>query len=69
MDCHSGQSLPHDAVHAGRDKDGAPLYVARAFHEGDLLPAKVSPTHRCAYVPWGGGEHRKDNFQVIIRCV
>lgn len=66
VDCHNGNSVPHDAVRAGKDKDGATLYVGRAYHEGDLLPAKVSPTHRCAYVPWGGGEHPKNQFQVLV---
>lgn len=66
VDVHSGQQIPHDAVRAGKDKDGATLYVARAHHEGDLIPGKASPTHRCAYVAWGGGEHPKNNFQVLI---
>lgn len=65
VECHGGH-IPHDAVHAGKDKDGGTLYVGRAHHEDDLLPAKVSQTHGGAYVPWGGQEHFKHHFQVSI---
>lgn len=64
MQGHCGD--PEGAVHAGKDKDGATLYVGRAHHEGDLLPAKVSYTHGGAYVAWGGKEYFKNHFQVSL---
>lgn len=57
--------VPSDAVRAGVDKSGEPLFVGRAFHEGDVVPAKVVPSHGGAYVPWGGKEHKKDYYEVL----
>lgn len=59
-------SVPHNAVKVGVDKDGSPIYAGRAFHEGDLLPAKVSPSHGGAFVAWGGGEHSKFEYEVGV---
>lgn len=62
--CNSGDPLPRGAVHVGMDKGGDRLYVGRAFHEGDLLPAKVNPSHSSAYVCWGGLEHAMSHYEV-----
>lgn len=56
--------IPAGAVVAGKDTDGSKLYVGRAFHEGDLIPAKVAPAHGGAFVPYGGGEHSKFEYEV-----
>lgn len=37
------------AIRAGRDSDGHIIYVGRAFHENDLLPAKVIPDKQMAF--------------------
>ncbi|XP_049946038.1 natterin-3-like isoform X1 [Schistocerca serialis cubense] len=58
-------SIPDGAVRAGHDKDGGPIFVGRAFHEGDMLPAKVVPNKGGAYVAWGGGEHSKEEYEVL----
>ncbi|XP_054280246.1 calcium-binding protein P-like [Macrosteles quadrilineatus] len=63
--CEPGE-IPQNAVYAGRDKDGGPLYAGRAYHGGDLLPAKIAPSHHKAYVPWGGKEHEVNQFEVLI---
>uniref|UniRef100_A0A2S2QWD2 Uncharacterized protein n=1 Tax=Sipha flava TaxID=143950 RepID=A0A2S2QWD2_9HEMI len=63
--CDSGDPLPRGAVHVGMDKSGDRLYAGRAFHEGDLLPAKINPSHSTAYVCWGGMEHAMSHFEVI----
>lgn len=67
--------MPPGAIEAGRDIDGSPLYVGRAYHEGDLIPAKVVASRRIAYVPHGGREHAKHDFEVLcngdvswVRC-
>lgn len=57
-------AVPHDAVVAGHDIDGSPIYVGRAYHEGDLIPAKVIPSKQIAYVPHGGQEHPKQEYHV-----
>ncbi|KAL1452720.1 hypothetical protein WDU94_006924 [Cyamophila willieti] len=63
--CCSGE-VPPGAVKVGRDADGGRLYLGRAWHSGDLLPAKVAPSHGGAFVPWGGSEHSKFEFEVLV---
>lgn len=54
-------------VTGGRDCDGSTIYVGRAFHDGDMLPAKVIPDKGVAYVCHGGEEHPKDEFEVNVK--
>lgn len=42
-------ALPQHAIYAGNDCDGSAIYVGRAHHEGELLPAKVIPSKNVAY--------------------
>lgn len=59
--------MPESAITGGRDVDGCTIYVGRAFHEGDLLPAKVvCPDKSVAYVCHNGEEHPKEDFEVSI---
>lgn len=62
--CSSGTPVPFGAITAGRDIDGSPLYVGRAFHEGENISAKV--TRDRAYVAHGGREHFKHDFEVLV---
>jgi len=61
----SGSNIVPGTIFAGRDADGDDIYVGRAYHEGDLLPAKVIPNKSCAYVPFGGQEHVKYDFELL----
>ncbi|XP_020292377.1 natterin-3-like [Pseudomyrmex gracilis] len=61
------QSLPQNAVVGGRDSDGSTIYVGRAYHEGDMLPAKVIPDKNVAYVCHNGEEHPKDEFEILCQ--
>ena len=56
--------MPPTAVVGGRDIDGSTIYVGRAYHEGDMLPAKVIPDRNVAYVCHNGEEHPKHDFEV-----
>ncbi|KAJ6220619.1 hypothetical protein RDWZM_006431 [Blomia tropicalis] len=60
-----GGHIPHHAVLAGYDKDGSPLYVGRAHHRGDVIPGKISPSHRVLYIPYGGKEHHVSHYEVL----
>lgn len=60
----AGQNLPETAVTGGRDIDGSTIYVGRAFHDGDMIPAKVIPDKNIAYVCHNGEEHQKHDFEV-----
>lgn len=34
------ESLPEGAILAGHDQDQSPMYIGRAWHEGDQLPGE-----------------------------
>lgn len=53
------------AIRAGRDADGCNIYVGRAFHENDLLPAKIIPDKQLAFVSFDGCEIPKTEFEVL----
>ena len=59
--------VPKDAVNGGWDANsGEPLFVGRAHHGGALIVGKVHPSHRCIYVPFGGGEHKHQDYEVLV---
>lgn len=57
--------LPEGAVLAGHDVDNAQIYVGRAWHGGDQLPAKVIPSKNACYVAYGGQEVAKDSYEIL----
>ncbi|KAJ6643770.1 hypothetical protein Bhyg_08735 [Pseudolycoriella hygida] len=57
--------VPDGAILAGNDVDGSPIYVGKAFHDGDLIPAKVIPSKNVAYVSYNGVEVQKHQFEVL----
>ncbi len=59
----AGGELPDGAFVGGFDS-GFDLYVARANHEGEIIPGKFIPAHGVAYVPWGGVEKAKEQYEV-----
>jgi len=61
-----GRNVPPHAVFAGVDSDGDQIFVGRAEHDGDLLPAKVIINKNCAYVCHGGHEYSKQSFEVLV---
>ncbi|XP_063216418.1 uncharacterized protein LOC134527556 [Bacillus rossius redtenbacheri] len=58
-------SVPDQAVRAGQDKDGSTIYLGRAFHNGDLIPAKIVPSKGLAFVSWGGEEVHVNTYEVL----
>ena len=40
-------------------------HIGRALHENDCVPGKVNCTHGVLYLPWGGGEHSKQQYEVL----
>lgn len=62
----AGGEIPPEAVVGGQD--GEAMYVARARHEGALLPGKLLVSHGVAYVPWGGAEHPHEEYEVLCGC-
>lgn len=56
--------VPPNAVQGGFDSSEQ-LYIARARHEGDLIPGKLHPSHGVTYIAWGGGEHGHNEYEVL----
>jgi hypothetical protein len=54
---------PAYAIQAGIDS-GSQLFVARAFHEGGMIPGKLHDGHSSAYVAYGGEEIPKAVYEV-----
>ncbi|XP_023024558.2 uncharacterized protein [Leptinotarsa decemlineata] len=65
VDTSAYGGVPSTALRGGVDVDGHVIYVGRAFHEGDWIPAKVIPGKNVAYIAYNGLEHAKDRFQVL----
>lgn len=57
-----GGEIPPNAVKGGHDNEDQ--YVGRARHEGALIPGKIVASHGVCYVPWGGVEHGKNEYEV-----
>lgn len=52
-------------VDAGHESDGKPLYHAVALVDGVAVPGKVGPHLKRALVPYGGGEHSREYYQIL----
>ena len=64
--CNLSEIIPtENLVWAGIDADGSKIFAGRAFHEGDLIPAKVIPRKSATYVCYGGKEILKEDFEVM----
>lgn len=59
----SGGSHAKFAVHAGLDS-GKKLYVARAHHNGGIVPGKLHIGHSSVYIPFDGKEVPKSSYEV-----
>lgn len=57
--------LPDGAILAGNDTDGSPIYVGRAHHAGDQVPAKILPSKQVGYIPFSGQEIPVHQYEVL----
>jgi hypothetical protein len=51
------------AVVGGSNHKGS-VYVARAEHNGEMIPGKLIPSFKSCYIAFNGGEVRKKEYQV-----
>jgi len=58
--CRDGE-IPADAVPIGADR-----FVARGYHEGEVIPGKVAVGHNVCYVPYGGQEVSVPKYEVLV---
>lgn len=61
-----GNSVPAGAFAGGHDLNDEVLYVGRAEHMNSLTPGKVNLSHETCYIAWGGREHGKSSFEVLV---
>ncbi|KAJ1946317.1 hypothetical protein FBU59_002057 [Linderina macrospora] len=67
ISCTNGH-IPPNAVQGGIEKDGKPLFVARAMYKGGLHPGKAGPHIQkggCA-IGWGHDEINVSEYQVLV---
>ncbi|XP_062131703.1 uncharacterized protein LOC133842565 [Drosophila sulfurigaster albostrigata] len=57
--------LPPFAIVAGYDSNRDPIYVARASHNGEVVPAKFIPNKKLAFISWAGKEITKNDFEIL----
>lgn len=61
----AADGVPEGAIMAGIDCDGTAIYIGKASHEDDVIPAKVLPAKESAYVCYGGEEFVKYELEVL----
>lgn len=62
----SDGNVPHGAVVAGNNEDGTEQYVGRVWHEGNIVPGKIVPIHKCCYFGWEGRESNHKQYEVLV---
>lgn len=62
----SGSKIPDNAIRAGYEENGRPLFIARAKMEGTWTPGKCSPNYDGAYIPYDGKELIVKDYDVLV---
>merc|ERR1719411_942669 len=65
VDASNGH-IPTGAVQGGFNEGNDPLYIGRARHEDSFAVGKINPDHGCCYIPYGGEEIAKEDYQVLV---
>jgi len=52
-------------VEGGRENDGTPLYIARAYYKEAVHPGKTSPNLNGAFIPHSGKEVEVKEYEVL----
>ncbi|KAG4077532.1 hypothetical protein HA402_002959 [Bradysia odoriphaga] len=64
----NGEYVESGGVHAGTDS-GNELFVARAYHEGAVVPGKLHVSHSSVYIPYNMSEVPVQNYEVLVAPV
>ncbi|XP_026319772.1 uncharacterized protein LOC113230179 isoform X2 [Hyposmocoma kahamanoa] len=59
----TNRDLPEQAFVGGFEDEI--IYVARSVHNYSLCPGKYIPSQHRVFVPWGGEEHAKEQFDIL----
>ncbi|XP_052772092.1 natterin-3-like [Mya arenaria] len=63
----SGGDIPDNAVRAGYEENGQPLFIARAeMEDGVKTPGKAGPKLSGAHIPWGNKEVVVENYEILV---
>lgn len=65
----SGCNIPENAIRAGYEKDGRPLYIARAKMECTETAGKCAPHLGGAHIPYDGEEKIVHNYEVLVYSI
>lgn len=49
-------AIPSDALSAGLDSSGKPLYIGQAYFANTIIPGKIYENDPVVYYAWGMGE-------------
>ena len=63
VDASNGH-IPTGAIQGGFNEENDPLYIGRARHEDSYAVGKINAEHGCCYIPYGGEEIAKEEYQV-----
>jgi len=61
-----GCNIPENAVRAGYEEDGRPLYIARACIDGIMTPGKAGCHLAGAFIPYGGKVHIVQHYEIFV---
>ena len=62
-----GGCVPANAWDGLLEEGKEPVYIARAEHQGQLIPGTLIPSMGVAYVSWGALAHSKEAYQVLVK--
>jgi hypothetical protein len=62
----SNGNIPEGAICLGNEKDGTPIFVARAAYNGGIHPGKIRHGFGAANIPYGNKEVKVANYQVLV---
>lgn len=61
---YNGNGVPSDGIFVGYDENNYKTYLGKAWHDRDLLPAKII-VELGAFVPYGALEEKVDRFEFV----
>eukprot|EP01118_Nematostelium_gracile_P008601 TRINITY_DN284_c0_g1_i1.p1 TRINITY_DN284_c0_g1~~TRINITY_DN284_c0_g1_i1.p1 ORF type:complete len:151 (-),score=42.72 TRINITY_DN284_c0_g1_i1:71-523(-) len=59
-------AIPENALVAGYEKNGEPLYISRSSHEHGIHPGKVSRNLGAAHFPYATKEVMSNEYEVFV---
>ncbi|CAH8432053.1 unnamed protein product [Schistosoma turkestanicum] len=62
----NGGDVPENAIVAGINKYGTPLYVVKGRIEGEICVGKLIQGECAGRFSWGGDEHKCEHYEVLV---